>query len=172
MSKPREHSFCSSQKSFFSKKPAGLQPKVARKENNNILDGENFSSESEGGVVKKVDAFSDEHSDQSDSEDCVVEAVDAKAKSTGFFHKLRLRDIMGKKDKHRADIFREGESEEYNSEVDGEIEVDTGINYDILGVREGTHKVHTPLLDLVLHYEELPDDFEDMLTYEKHKRAH
>jgi len=33
-------------------------------------------------------------------------------------------------------MFREGESEEYNSEVDGDISIEVGINFDILGVRE------------------------------------
>jgi len=52
-----------------------------------------YSSCSDGGVVKKVEAFSDECSDMSDSQDCIVETTE-KVKSTGFFHKLRLRDIM------------------------------------------------------------------------------
>jgi hypothetical protein len=73
--KPREHSFVSSQKSFFSKKPAGLERKNGPADNNNMLDG--FSSESDCGAVKKVDAFSDENSLASDdSEDCVVENTD------------------------------------------------------------------------------------------------
>ena len=61
-----------------------------------MLDGESFSDDSEGGVIKKVEAFSDENSDESeDSQDCVVETTE-KVKSTGFFHKLRLKDIMSK----------------------------------------------------------------------------
>ena len=69
-----------------------------------------------------MEAFSDENSEESDSQDCVVE-TDSKVKSTGFFHKLRLRDIMKQKGgKSKADVFREGESEEYNSEVDSQQE--------------------------------------------------
>jgi len=54
---------------------------------------DDLSSDSDGGVIKKVDAFSDEQSIDSDSEDCIVE-TDSKVKSTGFFHKLRLRDML------------------------------------------------------------------------------
>ena len=98
-----------------------------------------------------MEAFSDENSEESDSQDCVVE-TDSKVKSTGFFHKLRLRDIMKQKGgKSKADVFREGESEEYNSEVDGEdLNLDTpGCNYDILGVRDGKNEVHQPLVNLI-----------------------
>ena len=158
----RERSFLSSQKSFFSKKPPELAAKAAPQNAVDIdADDESMSDESEGGVVKKVDAFSDEQSDSDDSQDCVVE-TEGKVKSTGFFHKLRLRDIMKAKGAKQVEIFREGESEEYNSEVDGELELDTpGVNYDILGVREGSSQIHTPLLNLILRYEELPEDFED-----------
>ena len=158
----RERSFLSSQKSFFSKKPPELAAKAAPQNAVDIdADDESMSDESEGGVVKKVDAFSDEQSDSDDSQDCVVE-TEGKVKSTGFFHKLRLRDIMKAKGAKHVEIFREGESEEYNSEVDGELELDTpGVNYDILGVREGSNQIHTPLLNLILRYEELPEDFED-----------
>ena len=55
---------------------------------------DDLSSDSDVGVIKKVDAFSDEQSMDSDSEDCVVEIAYSKAKSTGFFHKLRLRDML------------------------------------------------------------------------------
>ena len=67
MSKPREHSFVSSQKSFFSKK--AKEPKGLKKVTNtdNMLDDVSFSSCSDGGEVKKVEAFSDENSEESDS---------------------------------------------------------------------------------------------------------
>ena len=79
---------------------------------------------------------------------------------------------MKSKGAKQVDIFREGESEEYNSEVDGEIELDTaGVNYDILGVRERGCPIHTPLLNLVLRYEELPEDFDEMLTFDNLHRA-
>ena len=135
-----------------------------------MLDGESFSSCSGDGDIKKVDAFSDENS-ESDSQDCIVE-TDNKVKSTGFFHKLRLRDIMKQKGKGGTEVFREGESEEYNSEVDGEdLNIDAdGINYDILGIREGSNEVHQPLLKLILKFEELPEDFDDVLTYDKHRK--
>ena len=58
-----------------------------------VVGGDSYSDASDGGEIKKVDAFSDENSDDSDSQDCVIE-TDSKVKSTGFFHKLRLRDIM------------------------------------------------------------------------------
>ena len=57
----RERSFLSSQKSFFSKKPPEMAAMAAPKNAVNIdADDESMSDESEGGVVKKVDAFSDE----------------------------------------------------------------------------------------------------------------
>ena len=169
----RERSFLSSQKSFFSKKPPEMAAMAsAPQATGNIdADDESMSDESEGGVVKKVDAFSDEQSESDDSQDCVIE-TEGKVKSTGFFHKLRLRDIMKSKGAKKVEIFREGESEEYNSEVDGEIELDTaGVNYDILGVRERTNSIHTPLLNLVLRYEELPEDFDEMLTFDNLHKA-
>ena len=79
---------------------------------------------------------------------------------------------MKSKGAKQVEIFREGESEEYNSEVDGEIELDTaGVNYDILGVRERGCQIHTPLLNLVLRYEELPEDFDEMLTFDNLHKA-
>lgn len=72
----------------------------------------------------------------------------------------------------KNDIFREGESEEYNSEVDGELDFeDTGICYDIMNVKAGDNACHAPLLDLIARYEELPDDFEEALTYENKRKA-
>ena len=84
-----------------------------------LIDDDSFSDCSDGGVIRKVEAFSDENSDASDSDDCVIE-TDTKVKSTGFFQKLKLRDIMKQKNMHKVQTFREGESDEYNSEVDGE----------------------------------------------------
>lgn len=79
---------------------------------------------------------------------------------------------MKSKGAKQVEIFREGESEEYNSEVDGEIELDTaGVDYDILGVRERSNQVHTPLLNLILRYEELPEDFDEMLTFNNLHKA-
>ena len=136
-----------------------------------MLDGESFSSCSDGGEIKKVEAFSDDNSEESDSQDCIVE-TDSKVKSTGFFHKLRLRDIMKQKGNKKTEVFREGESEEYNSEVDGEdLDLDTqAINYDILGVREGSNELHQPLLKLIMRFEELPEDFDNMLTHDNHRK--
>ena len=132
----KDRSFVSSQKSFFSKKPNQIRTGA---NNNNVLD--DFSSGSEGGEIKKVEAFSD--GDDSDSEDCIVESTDTKVKSTGFFHKLRLRDLMKEKGHKKVEVFREGESDEYNSEVDGEVEIDeNAINFDILSVRFSSSKVH------------------------------
>lgn len=171
ISQPKEHSFVSSQKSFFSKKPKGLMAskqdtvpaKDDKKDDNQYLitDGE-FSS-SEGGDIKKVCDFSDDNSEGSESSDCVVESS-AKVKSTGFFHKLRLRDIMKQKGQGKEnDIFREGESDEYNSEVDGEPSLDgePEINYDLLDITGQDHPLHNDLLNLVKNHEELPDDWED-----------
>lgn len=138
--------------------------------NNNMLD--DLSSESEGGVIKKVEAFSE---DESDSEDCIVENVDSKVKSTGFFHKLKLRDLMKAKGEKKTTVFREGESEEYNSEVDGDNEVDLNtVNYDILTVRSSASKAHTPMLELVLKTvaADLPDDYEDLLSFKRHRKEH
>ena len=71
------------------------------------------------------------------------------------------------------EVFREGESEEYNSEVDGEqFELETpGINYDILSIRDRDNRIHQPLYDQVMKHEELPEDFENMLTF-KTRRLH
>ena len=174
ISKPLQSSFIASQKSFFSKKPNQIIAKAQeeeKKDNIHLLDDDSFSSDSEGGAVKKVEAFSDEDSDMSNSEDCVVETKQ-NIKSTGFFQKQRLRDIIKKTGKGKVDIFREGESEEYNSEVDGDISIeDAGINYDILDVKKGENKIHQPLLDLITRYEELPEDFENMLTFENKRKA-
>ena len=51
---------------------------------------------------------------------------------------------MKQKGNKKTEIFREGESEEYNSEVDGDLDLDDtpAINYDILGVREGKNELH------------------------------
>ena len=134
-----------------------------------ISDG-SFSSD--GGEIKKVEAFSDEQSNSSDSQDCVVE-TDTKIKSTGFFHKLRLRDMMKSKGHRRTEVFREGESDEYNSEVDGEdFDDENAINYDILGVREGEHRSHNALVDLIIRYETLPEGWADMLTFKHRKKQH
>lgn len=69
--------------------------------------------------------------------------------------------------------FREGESEEYNSEVDGHsessLDFDTPeLNFDILNVREGKNVLHKPLLALVLKYGGLDADFDDKITFSKH----
>lgn len=118
-----------------------------------------------------MDAFSDEHS-SSDSQDCVVE-TDTKIKSTGFFHKLRLRDMMKEKGHKRGEIFREGESDEYNSEVDGDdFEDDTAVNYDILGVRDKENRSHKSLVDLIVKYETLPEGWEEMLTFKNRRKTH
>ena len=140
-------------------------------ESNDNLDGQSFSSGSDGGEIKKVEAFSDENSEESDSQDCIVE-TDNKVKSTGFFHKLRLRDIMKSKGPRKTEVFREGESEEYNSEVDGEeLNLDTpGVNYDILGVRDSKSEIHNPLMKLIMKFEELPEDFEEQLSYNNHRK--
>ena len=71
-------------------------------------------------------------------------------------------------------MFREGESEEYNSEVDGEdLDIDTNvINFDILGIRDGEHHLHAPILSLVMQFEELPEDYEDMMTFKSRKQHH
>jgi len=130
-------------------------------DDNKILidDDDSYSDESEGGDIKAVEAFSDNSED--DSDDCIVETK-SKIKSTGFFEKLRLRDMMKAKGHKKVTAFREGESEEYNSEVDGDLSFeDNGVNYDILGVRESTNKAHMPLLNLVKRFEELPEDFEE-----------
>lgn len=141
-----------------------------------LIDDDSFSDCSDGGVIRKVEAFSDENSDASDSDDCVIE-TDTKVKSTGFFQKLKLRDIMKQKNMHKVQTFREGESDEYNSEVDGEPSFDAPqVNYDILGIRDGKvadkpNELHTLILDLVLKFEELPEDVDDMITFEKHRKA-
>ena len=48
------------------------------------MDDDSCSSESGSGGIKKVEAFSDEDSDMSDSQDCIVETTE-KIKSAGFF---------------------------------------------------------------------------------------
>ena len=81
---------------------------------------------------------------------------------------------MKQKGNKKTEFFREGESEEYNSEVDGDLDLDdtNAINYDILGVREGKNELHLPLLKLILKFEELPEDFDEMLTYETRRKHH
>ena len=186
ISKPKEHSFVSSQKSFFSKKPTQLMTKKqesadagaasAKKSESDaqyIISDGSFSS-SDGGGVKKVDAFSDDNSEEEseDSQDCIVE-TDTKVKSTGFFQKLRLRDIMKEKGHKKTEVFREGESDEYNSEVDGEPSIDTPeVNYDLLGMLDKEHELHEHTLNLVMMHEELPDDWENELSWQKRKKHH
>jgi hypothetical protein len=41
-----------------------------------------------------------------------------------------------------------------------------------LAVRESQSNVHQPLLALVLRYEEMPEDFESLLTFKKHRHIH
>jgi len=60
--------------------------------------------------------------------------------------------MLKSKGQKKVDAFREGESDEYNSEVDGDdfnIEAPT-INYDILDVRMGEKKIHQTLVKLVM----------------------
>ena len=81
---------------------------------------------------------------------------------------------MKSKGQNKVEVFREGESEEYNSEVDGEeINVDEFVvNYDILGVRDGECQAHQVVFNLVMKYEELPEDWEEQLTYENRRKHH
>ena len=60
---------------------------------NMLIGDDSCSSASAGGEIKKVDAFSDENSEDSESDDCIVE-TDTKIKSTGFFEKLKIRTMM------------------------------------------------------------------------------
>ena len=130
-----------------------------------------MSNSSGGGEIKRVDAFSDEDSNSSDSEDCEIIDDNSKVKSTGFFEKLKLRTMLKSKGQKKCDIFREGESDEYNSEVDGDdLDLEPPqINYDILGVRDGKDNTHSILLELIDKHEEVPEDLEDRLTYKKRK---
>ena len=99
--------------------------------------------------------------------------TDTKVKSTGFFQKLRLRDIMKEKGHKKTEVFREGESDEYNSEVDGEPSLDTPeVNYDLLGMLDKEHELHEHTLGLVMMHEELPDDWENQLSWQKRKKHH
>ena len=121
---------------------------------------DSMSSDGSDCEIKKVDCMTES---ESDSDDCVIEQDDSKVKSTGFFHKLRLKNLVRSKGgaKKGMDEFREGESEEYNSEVDGEIEIEaeSGMNFDILGVREGDHRAHKAVVDSIFHFEDLPEDY-------------
>jgi len=72
--------------------PAKGKNKESSDDNKYLCSDASFSS-SEGGAIKKVSDFSGDQSEGSDSSDCVVE-TDTKVKSTGFFHKLRLRDML------------------------------------------------------------------------------
>ncbi len=130
-----------------------------------------MSNSSDGGDIKRVDAFSDEDSDASDSEDCEIINDNSKVKSNGFFEKLKLRTMLKSKGHKKTDVFREGESDEYNSEVDGdEIDLEQPmVNYDILGVRDGTNEIHSVLIKLVEEHEEVPEDLEDRLTYKRRR---
>jgi len=40
-----------------------------------------------------------------------------------------------------------------------------------MNVKAGDNVAHAPLLNLIERYEELPDDFEEALTYENKRKA-
>ena len=56
---------------------------------------------------------------------------------------MKLKDTLAK-DTKKVQAFREGESEEYNSEVDGDdLDIDTQeINYDILDIGDPKNNYH------------------------------
>ena len=74
--------------------------------------------------------------------------------------------MLKSKGHEKVAAFREGESDEYNSEVDGEPSIEMpAINYDLLDVKSSKHHIHDDLINLVKGNQELPEDWEDMLTY-------
>ena len=68
-----------------------------------------------------------------------------------------------KKVSKKQEVFREGESDEYNSEVDGqEMDFDTPeLNFDITGIRSSKIDYHKQLLGLATKFGNLPEDFEE-----------
>jgi hypothetical protein len=76
-----------------------------------------------------------------------IVAGDQKLKTAGFFQKMKLKDTLAT-DKKAVQAFREGESEEYNSEVDGDsIDLDiANVNYDILNIYDTESIYHYKIL--------------------------
>ena len=97
------------------------------------------------GDVQVVQSF--ESGSDSDSDDVEIVTANDKLKSAGFFQKMYMKDTLAK-DKKNIQAFREGESDEYNSEVDGDsIDIDTAeVNYDILEVHDTKTVYHKQTL--------------------------
>lgn len=88
------------------------------------------SSESDDCGVVKMTSF-----EESDSDDCLVQKVDDKVKSTGFYYKQKLKEITTKANVNNC--FVEGESDEYGSEAAEEFEFEVPlVNFDILDIRK------------------------------------
>jgi hypothetical protein len=153
-----ERSFVSNRQgdSFYSKKrePQNKEDDIA------MADDSASMCSGSAGDIQRVDS-------DSDSDDCEIENTDAKARSTGFFKKMLLRENLKIKPT-KLTVFREGESDEYNSEVDG-LELDVPeLTYDIEGISHSSSAYHQPLLELVVKFGELPEDFENLLTFDAH----
>ena len=91
ISKPPERSFLSSQKSFYSRK----NPERGGNKGRASMagdDSDSFNSDASGDESKNVESISDES--ERDSDDVEVNQESNKLKSTGFFQKQRLRDIL------------------------------------------------------------------------------
>ena len=69
-------------------------------------------------------------------------------------------------------MFREGESDEYNSEVDGDaVDIDAPeINFDILEINKSSNPYHKTLVNLVMKSCDLPEDFENLMTFDNHRK--
>ena len=150
MNKGQQRSFIKSQSSFYSKDP-------------NQVKNANESSDSGGEVIQVDD------NNMSDSDDCVIEEKETKAKGTGFYYKQQLKETVKKA--KVTDAFREGESDEYDSEAD-DIDVDMdALDYDLLRIREGHGEYHAELLALVMKFGGIEEEVMDSLTFKKAIRS-
>ena len=151
--KPQERSIIKSSSSFYSRKV----PLLTGGNKEDISD-----MSSEGDLVKKVDSFEDSDSNSDDVQIVTEGEMKTHIKSKDHFYKNMLKDTVTKAGPMMTE-FREGESEEYNSEVDGKsvsFDFDTPqLNFDILDIREGKNALHTPLINLVLKYGDLDEDY-------------
>ena len=148
MNKGQSRSFVKSQSSFYSKN------KSERKQD---------QSDDSGGEILQVDQFDDEK--DSDSDDCVIETAETKAHGTGFFYKQQLKQTVKKA--KITENFREGESDEYDSEAeDLDINLEQ-LDFDLLKVKSGTSVYHQELIHLITKFGGIPEEITENLTYKQ-----
>ena len=92
-------------------------------------------------------------------------------KSTGFYYKAMLRENIKDKLSPQNECFREGESEDYDSEDADDIDFDTPVvNFDIVGVKDEAHAFHKTVMNLVAKHTEDFEELNESLTHKFYLR--